>query len=72
MIKRIRYRIARAYHAWALRMLNREIRDTLQEQLEAEVSGDVTYVLNLESHLRCLTNERRARQAAIDRIPQRT
>ena len=72
MIRNLRHRISRAYQTLSLRLLDREIRRVRMELKQAESDGDVTEVLDLDSHLQHLKTERRWKQAALDRIPQPT
>ena len=72
MIRNLRHRISRAYQTLSLRLLDREIRRVRMELKQAESDGDVTEVLDLDSHLVHLQTERRHKQAALGRIPQPT
>lgn len=65
-------RIRRAYLMWHIRMVTAEIRDTLRDQKDAEICGEVTEVLELESYLQRLQATRRSLQARLARVSQPT
>jgi hypothetical protein len=65
-------RLRRALLRWRLNLVHAEIQATLVERKEAQVEGDITFELQLESYLASLNNEYRLLAFRLAKLPQPT
>lgn len=65
-------RLQRWYYGWRIDLLDAEIRDTLREQVEAEIEHDQAEAAYCQDYLDGLYNDKRYYTYQLARLPQPT